>query len=260
MQVFIHEEGTGEVQNVTVQPSWCIEDVKKEIERTIGAYKNDQVLVYDASEVEDATLLSDIGIGAEGILVLRRGAMSVARKWLQEAKIPCTSRGLCDALRNKQADIVEKLLLGFPSCADTYDLVSDATPLATAAQVGNLNIARKLLSMGASPSFVNSKGQDPFFIACIHGHLAIAELLLPCSNPHSRDTASHSPLYWAAANKHYHVIKFLLTNGALPDTPTFLSTLKDAPSSSALLSTMLLPCKSSFRAAYYSILLQTPDG
>ena len=59
---------------------------------------------------------------------------------------------------------------------DRHDKVKQ-TPLYYAAKVGNLQVARLLISLGMNPNFRDTHGQTAVFYAVLHGHLQMMRLL-----------------------------------------------------------------------------------
>lgn len=67
-------------------------------------------------------------------------------------------------------------------------------------------------------SFLNSadaKGYSVFMLACYHGHLKLAELLLSNgANPNDTDASGNTVLMGVAFKGHVEIVKLLLANGA----------------------------------------------
>lgn len=92
------------------------------------------------------------------------------------------------------------------------------TALFFAAQEGNVEVARLLISAGAEVNCPSQDGATPLFVACQAGHIVMVKELLESGaqvNFTMRDHAS--PLFIAAQNGHRNVCVLLINKGATVD-------------------------------------------
>jgi hypothetical protein len=108
---------------------------------------------------------------------------------------------------------VYEAVLGFPLPNQVLEL---ADKLCTAAEEGDLDLVKSLLSEGANiEATTNSAGSTPLMLACSAGHSSVAKLLLEHgADLHARNKMRQNALTMAAMGKHYELADYLMSKGA----------------------------------------------
>jgi len=130
----------------------------------------------------------------------------------QPKERPGSAKMLMDAvLANDLEQVREHIKAG----ADVEQLDDECgiSPLAKAAELGNVEIVRALLKGGAKPDF---GGVDvPLAQAACHGHIeAVQELIRAGADVNQMDEGLGTPLMTAAFCGHFDIIKILVNAGA----------------------------------------------
>ena len=95
------------------------------------------------------------------------------------------------------------------------DEQNENTPLHTACENGQTQIASLLIQLGAEVDTRNKDGVTPLYLACKFGHKETAELLLRRgSKVDTPDTADATPLYWACQRGDTATAGLLTEHGA----------------------------------------------
>lgn len=101
---------------------------------------------------------------------------------------------------------------------------STRTPLAVAADFGDVEILRALLEHGADPNGIRTNSLTPLYKAASGNKTeAVRVLLEHNADVHKANSAGQTPLYTAATQcdvKHTDTLRLLLEAKALPDAPT----------------------------------------
>ena len=91
----------------------------------------------------------------------------------------------------------------------------DRTPLIFAASFGDPAIVQELVQAGALVDFQDSFGWSPLHWAADTGHTSVVrQLISDGANVNTRDTEGWSPLHWAAYRGHMESVQELVTGGA----------------------------------------------
>lgn len=91
----------------------------------------------------------------------------------------------------------------------------DATPLIMACWHGHLRIARVLVDHGTDINAVYEAGNTPLIVAAWHGHRDMVAYLLGCgANVHVKNKGGDDALAWAAEHGHLAIVRLLLSAGA----------------------------------------------
>eukprot|EP01087_Luapelamoeba_hula_P016970 TRINITY_DN528_c0_g1_i1.p1 TRINITY_DN528_c0_g1~~TRINITY_DN528_c0_g1_i1.p1 ORF type:complete len:857 (+),score=168.20 TRINITY_DN528_c0_g1_i1:241-2811(+) len=131
------------------------------------------------------------------------------------------------------------------------------TPLSAAVGQGHLQTVKALLSLGANPkATVNTA--TPLFIACRHGHMEIAKVLIEAAPGlvEKSHKDGRTPLFIAAMGGHRDVVELCMNHGGDPTiltdglTPLFISCYRGYPSVVELLLT----------SPRVDVNFKTPDG
>ena len=90
------------------------------------------------------------------------------------------------------------------------------TAIALAAERGDTKIVKDLLQANAHPEPESMEDGSPMLLACQEGHLGVIQVLArsPCIHLQFRDKRGRTGFSLAAANGHYHVLRFLVKKGA----------------------------------------------
>ncbi|KAJ8716272.1 hypothetical protein PYW08_013557 [Mythimna loreyi] len=98
------------------------------------------------------------------------------------------------------------------------------TQLHVASISGNKLLVERLLAQGHPVNVRDNAGWLPLHEACIHGHVAVADILISSgANVNDRGGSNCdgiTPLYDAASNGHLDVVQLLLEKGAIPTLKT----------------------------------------
>ena len=137
-------------------------------------------------------------------------------------------------------DVVELL---FRDEADPAAKKERNTSLHMAAAAGDVALAERLLSSGASPNERNESGDTPLHLAAYAGHVEVAELLLKHgADPNIRNRHDMTPLHEAVLGNKPAVAALLLKHGADPNikdalgnTPLELAEMLERHSIAAML-------------------------
>lgn len=87
--------------------------------------------------------------------------------------------------------------------------------LLTAAENGNLNEVRSLLSQATDVNVRDEYGWTPILFAAMNGHTDVVTLLLASgANPNTRNKYGWTPLMWAAGNGYREIVRSLIASGA----------------------------------------------
>lgn len=130
------------------------------------------------------------------------------------------------AATREENEEIARLQIVAARSPDLLDAVSNGkTPLALAAEKGQLRVVRFLLEKGAEPRSLASTMGSALHYAAIAGHKAIVELLLERGAPVDAAPASRATaLHWAAANGFRGIAEVLLDHGADPNVVGFTDT------------------------------------
>ena len=94
-------------------------------------------------------------------------------------------------------------------------LYHKTTLLCEASRKGDLEVTKKLLSIGADVNMPDIHGCSPIFLAASHGHKAVMELLLKKgAEVNVKNTNGFTPLVSTIQNSHNECAKILIENGA----------------------------------------------
>ncbi|WVZ60101.1 hypothetical protein U9M48_010164 [Paspalum notatum var. saurae] len=175
-----------------------------------AAFEGDIPRLKEMAGVKDAdekARLADACFGGIGPLqaAARLGRLDVVRYMVEELGFDVNHEGpkfgMCD------------------QCASSFDfnLMAGFTALSSAALDGKLDIVRYLLDKGADPNKIDEQGQVPLHCAAKHGHEEVARLLL--SRGASVDIAYFhgTPLHIAAAFGKTNVMRVLSEHHADPN-------------------------------------------
>ena len=90
------------------------------------------------------------------------------------------------------------------------------TAIALAAEHGDAKIVKDLLYANAHPEPESMEEGSPMLLACQQGHLGVIQVLArsPNVNLQFRDKRGRTGFSMAAANGHFHVLRFLVRKGA----------------------------------------------
>ena len=90
------------------------------------------------------------------------------------------------------------------------------TPLCLAAEVGNLEVFKRMIGRGSDPNARTSSSRSVLSVACAAGHLPIVKFLLEDLHVFPNDDPLHvcSPLHAAASRGNFDVCKILLEHDA----------------------------------------------
>jgi ankyrin repeat protein len=117
------------------------------------------------------------------------------------------------AYQEKLESVREQLAQGIsPDARNRYGM----TPLALAAEAGNLRIVQLLLEHKANPNLALPGGETPLMTAARTGRLEVVQALLAAgADPNAKEDAKgQSALLWAAAEGHADVVQALIEAGA----------------------------------------------
>ncbi len=110
--------------------------------------------------------------------------------------------------------------------ADPNCRCKSATPLHTAALLGNEEIVEALLSYGADVSAKDAYGRTPLHYAAAYGHQKVVfYLLLYGANPNKTDHMGITPLYYAVKTGRTEIVNMMFKYNGNPDTCFFGDTL-----------------------------------
>ena len=93
---------------------------------------------------------------------------------------------------------------------------SDYTALHGASEKGNLKVAQILLSNGCNPNPFSFDGETPLYLACSHGHVAIAKLLVEKGVSVTNRIKDTTLLHVAASNMHLDMVTWLVKQQHFP--------------------------------------------
>ncbi len=86
-----------------------------------------------------------------------------------------------------------------------------------AAEAGDGDTIRRLLSHGATVPKQNSFDQTPLMFSCLNGHLEATKVLVEAGSPiNERHRYGFTPLMYAAVAGHLEVVEYLVAQGADP--------------------------------------------
>ena len=88
-----------------------------------------------------------------------------------------------------------------------------------AAEAGKENTIHELLAQGVKPDLKDSRNVSPLWIAVLHGHLRVVELLLDTGGVdiNLESISGRTPIFWAAAHGYEDIVGLLLRAGADPN-------------------------------------------
>lgn len=80
-----------------------------------------------------------------------------------------------------------------------------------AAKAGEAETVRQLLSKGVNPDARGAMGESPLHVACMRGHMKVAEALIRCrADVNAEDQDRWTPLHVAAAYGHLDLVRLLI--------------------------------------------------
>ena len=86
--------------------------------------------------------------------------------------------------------------------------------------LGNFEVAKLLLNLGADPNVQNRLGEAPLHQAAEKNNAEFTKLLLSYkANANIQQNDGDTPLHLACNKGHYEIVKILLSEGANPDIP-----------------------------------------
>mmetsp|Transcript_14130 Transcript_14130/g.26565 ORF Transcript_14130/g.26565 Transcript_14130/m.26565 type:complete len:650 (+) Transcript_14130:96-2045(+) len=109
--------------------------------------------------------------------------------------------------------LVDGSLLGL-CCNPNASNPDGLTPLHIAARDGQLKTIELILDYGVGTEIdrINKTGMTPLHLACVGGHLNATQLLIRSGAcPDVADNDSNTPLHYAVMNKHFEVVKWLMS-------------------------------------------------
>ena len=103
--------------------------------------------------------------------------------------------------------------------SSSEDEESESSDLHAAAKTGDVAELTRLLNDGAAVDQAKGDGATPLCVACEHGHVAAARLLLldNGADVHKASNDNRTPLHEASYKGHVDVVQLLLANGAGAD-------------------------------------------
>jgi ankyrin repeat protein len=121
------------------------------------------------------------------------------------------------AAKTGDVDALIQLLNDDAAAVDEENEDSE-TPLFVACEHGRVDAARLLLKKGAAVDRAEKYGSTPLFAACVSGHVGAARLLLDNgADVHKASNKNRTPLHAASYEGHIDVVRLLLANGAAAD-------------------------------------------
>jgi ankyrin repeat protein len=93
---------------------------------------------------------------------------------------------------------------------------SDFTALHGACEKGNLKVVQVLLASSCNPNPFSFDGETPLYLACSHGHVAIAKMLGAKGVDVAAKVRDTTVLHTAAANMHLDMVTWLVKQMKLP--------------------------------------------
>jgi hypothetical protein len=110
---------------------------------------------------------------------------------------------------------VKGMLEANPSLVNARDSEWNSTPLNWAADGGNAEIAKLLITSRANVNAVNKDGYTPLHFAAMRGHAEVAKLLIASgANVNAVQKDEIAPLHQAANKGHVEIAKLLIASGA----------------------------------------------
>ena len=107
---------------------------------------------------------------------------------------------------------------GPPISPNHPDLTAFATKIYNAARTGDLPIFQQAIPAGLPANLTNEKGDTILMLACYHGHLEVARLLLENgADPNRVNDRGQSILAGAVFKKEEDIVRLLCEWGADPD-------------------------------------------
>jgi ankyrin repeat protein len=145
--------------------------------------------------------------------------------WFAGSAVAQGDSRLVDAAMKRDRDAVRTLL---DQKADVDAVGADgSSALLWLVRVDDLELARRVVRAGASPTRPNSYGVTPLFLACSNGNAQMIRLLLDAgADPNGPDPTGETPLMTAARIGNPDAVKVLLDYGAIVDArdPEFQQT------------------------------------
>ncbi|UCF04055.1 MAG: ankyrin repeat domain-containing protein [bacterium] len=124
------------------------------------------------------------------------------------------SQDILQVLRMGNAARGKEMLEADPSLA-TYVGGEKETPLHYAAYLGDMDLIKLLVELGADINARNDFNQNPMLYAAYEGKLGACEYLLEKGSDFDyQDTRGNTPLLFAARQNHPEVVKLLIEKGA----------------------------------------------
>jgi ankyrin repeat protein/L-ascorbate metabolism protein UlaG (beta-lactamase superfamily) len=121
-----------------------------------------------------------------------------------------------------QGDLVnvKRMIENIPELIHQKDKESGATPLHVAAASGHLEIARFLLSKGASADAKNNRGETPFLLAIVNGRKEMTHFLIKEGiDIYGKSGDGGTYLQAACATSQIEIVEYLLSCGFDPNLP-----------------------------------------
>lgn len=148
---------------------------------------------------------------------IKRNATGLMKFLLKNFQQILPAGCLSCALKYKNLEML-KLLIEVYNAPVNYSNIQKVTILMLAAQVGDLDIIKYLLSKGAKAELKDQNGMTVLHYASKHGNLNIVKFFVeqydPAHNINQADALGKTPLYHAIEYKNSHVIKYFLSKNA----------------------------------------------